>query len=38
MKQLNKIKIYVYIQKRTSAWKGLQSKTVTKNPIFHKIG
>ena len=23
--------------KKISAWKGLQSKTVTKNPIFHKI-
>ena len=37
MKQINKSKIYVQIQKRTSAWKGLQSKTETKNPIFHKI-
>ena len=37
MKQINKSKVYSYIQKRISAWKGLQSKTVTKNPFFCKI-
>ena len=33
MKQINKSKIYIQIQKRISAWKDLQSKAVTKNPI-----
>ena len=37
MKEIIKSKIYVSIQERISEWKGVQSKTVTKNPIFHKI-
>ena len=40
MKQINKSKIYVPNPKKNlcmSAWKGLQSKTVTENPVFHKI-
>ena len=32
-----KSKIYAQIQKRSSAWRGLQSKTVNKNSIFYKI-
>ena len=40
MKQINKSKMYIEFKKESPGhfvWKGLQSNTVTKNPIFHNL-